>query len=87
MSQTQEILISTIKNDFNEEPKVMILDPRNDGIHLEAIVISEEFNTLSLVKRHQMVMKALKEPFATFLHALALKTFTPEEWKQQNKDL
>ena len=59
---------------------VMVGDPRNDGVHLEAFVISESFVGQSLVKQHQTVMNALKEEFKEELHALALKTFTPEKW-------
>ena len=60
---------------------VMVGDPRNDGVHLEAFVISESFVGQSLVKQHQTVMNALKEEFKDELHALALKTFTPEKWE------
>ena len=59
-----------------------VLDPQMDGHHLEAIVISSTFEGLMLVKQHQMVMKALKEAFAGYVHALGLKTFTPEKWNE-----
>ena len=63
-----------------EDAEVHILDPRGDGIHLEAIVISPLFEGLSLLKRQRIVMSALKELFESGLHALALKTYTPEQW-------
>lgn len=85
MSSLNEIIISSIKSALNDEAKVMILDPRNDGIHLEAHVVSDLFKEMSLVKRHKIVMNALKEHFASFLHALALKTFTEDEWKAKNR--
>ena len=62
---------------------VYVADPHNDGEHFEAIVIDEQFNNISLVKQHQLVMNALKEKFATTVHALALKTFTPQKWDEQ----
>jgi acid stress-induced BolA-like protein IbaG/YrbA len=65
------------------DAEVYVVDPNNDGEHFESIVISESFNGLMLVKQHQMVMKALKERFSTDVHALALKTFTPEKWKTE----
>ena len=34
------------------QAKVYILDPQNDGVHLEAIVIAKEFETLSLLQQH-----------------------------------
>lgn len=62
---------------------VYVADPHNDGEHFESIVISPSFEGLSLVKQHQVVMKALKEKFETSVHALALKTFTPEKWENE----
>ena len=60
--------------------EVHVQDPMNDGQHLRALVISSTFEGLPLVKQHQMVMTPLKEAFASSVHALALKTFTPEKW-------
>lgn len=52
------------------------------GDHLEAIVVSAQFEGKSLVKQHQMVYGALKEAMATeAIHALALKTYTPQAWE------
>lgn len=50
--------------------------------HFEAIVVSDAFKDLMLIKQHQMVMKPLKQAFAESVHALALKTFTPEKWEE-----
>lgn len=52
------------------------------GDHLEAIVVSAQFEGKSLVKQHQMVYGALKEAMASeAIHALALKTYTPQAWE------
>ena len=52
----------------------------------EAIVISDSFANLSMVKEHQMVYATLKTQIASGeLHALSIKAFTPEEWEQQEK--
>ncbi len=61
---------------------VYVLDPMQDGQHLQALVISPAFAGLMLVRQHQMVMRPLKEAFAQSVHALALKTFTPEQWEK-----
>ena len=58
-----------------------VLDPMNDGQHLQAIVVSPAFEGVSLVKQHQMVMKPLKSAFEQYVHALGLKTFTPDKWE------
>ena len=57
-----------------------VLDPMCDGKHLQAIVISPVFEGMPLVKQHQTVMKPLQAAFAGSVHALGLKTFTPEKW-------
>lgn len=54
-----------------------------DGEHFEALVISPEFEELSLVKQHQLVMRALSGEFESRMHALQLKTFTPAEWESE----
>lgn len=59
---------------------VQVVSPRNDGVHFDAIVISPLFEGKTLVQQHQMVMNPLKELFASKLHALSLKTYTPEKW-------
>jgi len=65
------------------DAEVHILDPRSDGIHLEALVISKTFEGIPLFKQHQLVMKSLKNYFDTSLHALGLKTFTPNAWETE----
>lgn len=63
------------------DARVAVIDPYNDGQHFEAYVVSESFEGLSLVKQHQLVLNSLKDEFAgNVVHALALKTFTPEKW-------
>lgn len=76
MEEIKQTIVEAI-----EDAEVHILDPMNDGIHLEAIVISKTFEGQTLVKQHQRVMQPLKNHFSTTLHALALKTFTPQQWR------
>jgi acid stress-induced BolA-like protein IbaG/YrbA len=54
-----------------------------DGDHFEATVVSEQFTDLNLVKQHQMVYQALGDRFQNDLHALALHTYTPEQWARR----
>jgi acid stress-induced BolA-like protein IbaG/YrbA len=58
-----------------------IVNVEGDGTHFEAIIISSEFQGKGLVEQHQMVYKALGESMSD-IHALSLKTYTPEQWKQ-----
>lgn len=55
-----------------------------DGRHFEAIIVSAEFSGLSTLKRQQFVYKALTQYFSQGdIHALTMKTFTPDEWVDQ----
>jgi acid stress-induced BolA-like protein IbaG/YrbA len=58
-----------------------VLDPMNDGAHLQAFVISPAFEGLPVFKQQQMVMGAIKDIFQ-IVHALGLKTFTPSRWNE-----
>ena len=66
-------------------PEAQVVVASDDGTHFSAIVISPSFEGLSLVKQHQLVMNALRADFDTErLHALQLRTFTPEKWVAHN---
>jgi acid stress-induced BolA-like protein IbaG/YrbA len=58
-----------------------VLDPMNDGQHLQAIVVSPAFEGLPIFKQQQMVMGGIKDIF-TIVHALGLKTMTPTKWEE-----
>lgn len=65
--------------------KVTINDLVGDGDHLQATVVSDLFEGKGLLQQHQMVYAPLKGHVGEQLHALALKTYTPEQWKQLRK--
>jgi acid stress-induced BolA-like protein IbaG/YrbA len=52
----------------------------HDDDHLAATVVSDSFDGLSLVQQHQEVYDAIGEHMTTDVHALELKTYTPEEY-------
>jgi acid stress-induced BolA-like protein IbaG/YrbA len=55
-----------------------------DGRHFEAQVISEEFAGKTPLQKQRMVMATVKAQIESDeLHALSIKTFTPEQWAQQ----
>lgn len=65
------------------DAEVIVTDLTGGGDHLEAIVVSSEFAGKSRVKQHQLVYSALQEAIASeAIHALALKTYTPEAWQE-----
>ena len=50
-----------------------------DGVHFEATVVSEQFVGLNTIKRHRLVYATLGEKMGHEIHALGLKTLTPDE--------
>ena len=51
-----------------------------DGQHFQALVVSAQFAGRSRVQRHQLVYAALGERMREEIHALSMKTLTPEEY-------
>jgi acid stress-induced BolA-like protein IbaG/YrbA len=51
-----------------------------DGTHFEALVIYEAFRGKRLLEQHRMVYATLGDRMQSAIHALSLRTLTPEEW-------
>jgi acid stress-induced BolA-like protein IbaG/YrbA len=58
------------------------VDVEGDGTHFEAVIVSSGFNGKTLLERHQEVYKILGEAMKERIHALSLKTYTPEQWEK-----
>ena len=54
-----------------------------DGQHFEAIVVSEAFVNMTMVQQHQLVYQTLGDKMRGEIHALSLRTYTPEQWTEQ----
>ena len=54
-----------------------------DGAHFEAVIVSPAFAGLTRVKRHQLVYGALGDRMREEIHALSMKTLSPEEWSSR----
>ncbi|CAM8278096.1 BolA/IbaG family iron-sulfur metabolism protein [Candidatus Methylopumilus universalis] len=53
-----------------------------DGAHFEGTIVSSLFEGLNRVKQHQLVFNALGDKMKSDIHALSMKTYTPNEWDQ-----
>jgi acid stress-induced BolA-like protein IbaG/YrbA len=71
-----------IKNMIEEGLPGSIVNVEGDGTHFEAVVVYTEFEGKGLLERHQIVYKALGEAMKQRIHALSLKTYTPEQWQR-----
>ena len=56
----------------------------DDGQHFEAVVVSPQFTGKNKVQQHQMVYLALGDRMRSEIHALAIRTFTPDAWAQSS---
>ncbi len=54
----------------------------DDGQHFEAVIVSPQFAGKNMVQQHQLVYLTLGERMRAEIHALSMRTFTPEGWTQ-----
>lgn len=55
----------------------------DDGQHFEAVIVSQAFVGINMVKQHQLVYQALGDRMREQIHALSMKTYTPEAWAKR----
>lgn len=55
-----------------------------DGTHFSAIVVSGEFAGKTMVQQHQLVYRTLGGKMGGEIHALAIRTYTPDQWQQES---
>ena len=72
----------SIKHNIEQGMPVAYLSVTGDGAHFEAVVVREEFAGKSRVQRHQRVYQTLGDRMREEIHALSMKTFTPQEWQE-----
>jgi BolA protein len=76
--QAQHVAI--IDNSWQHQGHAAMAGKTMEGTHLHITIVSPQFEGVSLLNRHRLVHGALTDAFATHLHALELKTYSPEEW-------
>ena len=77
-SQIEEVIDANLDCDFIEVRG-------DDGTHFEATIVSPLFKDQSMIKQHQMVYLALGDMMKQEIHALSMKTITPDQWQKFNK--
>jgi acid stress-induced BolA-like protein IbaG/YrbA len=74
--------VETMIKERLPDAQVIIRDIKGGGNHLEALVVSAEFEGKTRVKQHQLVYSAIQEALdSEAIHALVLKTYTPQTWE------
>jgi stress-induced morphogen len=59
--------------------------PKDSETHFKVVIVSEAFTGKRLVQRHQQVYTVLTEWLQNGIHALALHTYTPQEWSENTE--
>ena len=77
-SQIEEVIVANLDCDFVEVKG-------DDGTHFEATIVSSLFKDQSMIKQHQIVYQALGDMMKQEIHALSMKTVTPEKWQKFKK--
>ncbi|MCC5796275.1 MAG: BolA/IbaG family iron-sulfur metabolism protein [Methylophaga sp.] len=52
----------------------------DDGQHFEAVIVSKSFNCKSMLEQHQLVYAAIGDYMRDEIHALSMRTLTPDQW-------
>jgi acid stress-induced BolA-like protein IbaG/YrbA len=68
-----------LQSDIEERLKCREVRVAGDGQHFEALIVSDTFRGKSRIQRHQLVYAALGERMRAEIHALSMRTLTPEE--------
>ena len=56
------------------------LEVKGDGHHFEAVIVSNAFAGKRTIERHRIVNAVLGDRMREEIHALSMKTKTPEEF-------
>ncbi|MEO1591799.1 MAG: BolA/IbaG family iron-sulfur metabolism protein [Cyanobacteria bacterium J06632_22] len=66
------------------DAQITVQDLTGTQDHYQATVVAGEFATLNRVKQHQLVYQSVQTVMSSGeLHALSLKTYTPEQWQTE----
>jgi acid stress-induced BolA-like protein IbaG/YrbA len=72
-----------VKDYIEQHLECTQLQVAGDGQHFEALIVSPLFRGKSRVQRHQLVYAVLGDRMREEIHALSMKTLTPEEIEAQ----
>ena len=77
MATTPELIHGYIANGL----ECTHLEVEGDGQHFSAVIVSAAFAGKRPIQRHQMVYAVLGDRMREEIHALSMKTLTPDEYQ------
>ena len=87
MSEIQDTIKKTLIKEFNPSVLKIVNEsymhsvPKNAETHFKLLIVSDSFNNISLVKRHQIIYKSL-EDIMKQIHALSINSFDEAEYSK-----
>jgi len=72
-----------IKNKIEQGLPGARVSVTGDGVHFEATIVAADFSGKSMVQRHQLVYAALGDLMQSAIHALSMRTLSPNEVQQK----
>jgi len=82
-TQDEMVEASSIEASIRAGLQCTHVQVQGDGAHFEAVIVSPMFAGLNRVRQHQLVYGALGDRMRAEIHALSMKTLTPEEWSSR----
>lgn len=89
MATTESIITKKLEEAFSPDHLQVINESASHNVpdgsesHFKVVLVSQSFEGQSAVKRHQSVYSVLAAELQSGVHALALHTYLPIEWKKQ----
>ncbi|MEM8499648.1 MAG: BolA/IbaG family iron-sulfur metabolism protein [Pseudomonadota bacterium] len=90
--EVQQQIVQKLQNAFEPEHLQVVNEsdqhnvPPGSESHFKVVIVTGLFDGQRDVARHQSVYKVLSEELAGSVHALALHTYSPEEWNTRQHD-
>ena len=87
MSEIQDTIKKTLIKEFNPSVLKIVNEsymhsvPKNAETHFKLVIVSDSFNNISLVKRHQIIYKSL-EDIMKQIHALSINSYDEAEYSK-----
>ena len=84
----QATIEKKLANDFNPLHLEVINESSNHNVpvgsisHFKVVVVSPAFEGKNLLARHRMINATLADELKNTIHALAIHTYTEEEWQE-----
>lgn len=88
----QQLIQSKLDQEFHPQLLEVVNEsymhnvPPGSETHFKVVVVSDAFSGKRSVARHQMIYKTLADEVAGPVHALAIHTFTQDEWQHSGED-